>query len=124
MNRKEAICYAEEWTENWNKRDLEAVLAHFDDDVVFTSPKALPTVGVPTVRGKAALLRYWTAAISAARSIRFSLRRVIWDPETPELSIVYDREIDGKNDRASEVLRFDRSGKVIQGEVFYGVAPR
>ena len=124
MNRQEAIRYAEEWTENWNRRDLGAVLAHFDEDVVFTSPKALLVVGISTVRGKAALLGYWTAAVNAARSIRFSLRRVIWDPETPELSIVYDREIDGKNRPAAEVLQFNRSGKVIRGEVFYAVAPR
>ncbi len=124
MNRQEAIRYAEEWTENWNKRDLEAVLAHFHDEVVFASPKALLVVGVPTVRGKAALRQYWTTSLRAAQSIRFSLRRVLWDPETLELSIVYDREMNERKERASEVLQFDRSGKVIRGEVFYGVTPQ
>jgi hypothetical protein len=52
------------------------------------------------------------------------LRRVVWDPETSELSIVYDREIDGKHERASEILQFDGPGRVIRGEVFYGVSPQ
>jgi hypothetical protein len=124
MNREEALRYAEEWTANWNTRNLEAVLAHFEEGVVFTSPKALATVGFATVRGKAALLEYWTTVLRPVRSLRFSLHRVIWDPETSELSIVYDRGVDGHVDRASEVLQFGSSGKVVRGEVFYGVAPK
>jgi hypothetical protein len=80
-------------------------------------------VGHPTVLGKAALLDYWTAALGAVRRLQFSLRRVIWDPETSELSIVYDRDVDGHFDRACEVLQFGSSGKVVRGEVFYGVVP-
>ena len=124
MNREEALRYAEEWTANWNTRNLEAVLAHFEEGIVFSSPKALVAVGLPTVRGKAALLEYWTTVLRPVRSLRFSLHRVIWDTETSELSIVYDRDIDGHFDRASEVLQFGSSGKVVRGEVFYGVVPK
>lgn len=53
------------WVRAWNAHDVEAVLAHFHDDVVFTSPVAsrlLPeTAGV--VRGKAAVRDYWTTAL-------------------------------------------------------------
>ena len=124
MNREEALRYAEEWAANWNARNLEAVLAHFEEDVVFSSPKALVAVGFPTVRGKAALLEYWMTVLRGVRSLRFALHRVIWDPATSELSIVYDRDVDGHVDRASEVLRFGSSGKVVRGEVFYGVVPK
>ena len=30
--------YAEQWVQAWNAHDIEAVLDHFSDDVVFTSP--------------------------------------------------------------------------------------
>ena len=30
--------FAARWAAAWNRRDVEAVLAHFHDDVVFTSP--------------------------------------------------------------------------------------
>jgi ketosteroid isomerase-like protein len=32
--------YADQWVRAWNARDIEAVLDHFHDDVVFTSPVA------------------------------------------------------------------------------------
>lgn len=123
MTREEALRYAQDWADHWNERDLEAVLAHFAEDVRFTSPKALAMVGAPTVRGKAELRAYWTTALRTVRSLRFSVRRILWDPESAELSIFYDREIDGKQDRASEVLRFGASGRVVQGEVLYGITP-
>ena len=46
MNRAELLRYAQQWAEAWNRRDLEALLEHFKDDVVFSSPKAVQTVGV------------------------------------------------------------------------------
>ena len=73
MNRDEAVEYARRWTEAWNRRDLEAVLEHFEDDVTFSSPKALEAVGAPTVRGKAALRKYWVTALQPVKSLRFML---------------------------------------------------
>jgi ketosteroid isomerase-like protein len=52
MNRDEAVEYARQWTEAWNRLDVEGVLEHFDDDVVFSSPKALAAVGVPRFAGR------------------------------------------------------------------------
>ena len=46
-----------------------------------------------------------------------------WDPEGTELAIIYDREINDRRERASEVLHFGPSGRVVRGEVFYGVVP-
>jgi ketosteroid isomerase-like protein len=36
--------YADAWVRAWNAHDVEAVLAHFADDVVFTSPVAARVV--------------------------------------------------------------------------------
>ena len=123
MDRGEAERYARRWIADWNARDLGAVLAHFEDEVVFSSPRALAVVGVPTVHGKAALLAYWTMALGSIRSLRFSLDRIAWDPETSELSIFYDREAEGRSERAVEVLQFGSSGRVRWAEVFHGVVP-
>ncbi len=123
MNRNEAVEYARRWTEAWNSRDLDAVLDHFEDEVTFSSPKALEAVGAPTVRGKAALRKYWVTALQTVTSLRFTLLRVIWDPDSSELAIIYDRQVNDRRDRASEVLQFGPSGGVVRGEVFYGVLP-
>jgi ketosteroid isomerase-like protein len=123
MTRDEAVEYARRWTEAWNSRDLDAVLDHFDDEVTFSSPKALEAIGAPTVRGKAALRNYWVTALQSVTSLRFTLLRVIWDPDSSELAIIYDRQVNDRRDRASEVLEFGPSGDVVRGEVFYGVLP-
>ena len=123
MNRAEALEYARRWAEAWNRRDLDSVLAHFEDDVVFSSPKALDAIGAPTVHGKAALRDYWVRALAPVTALRFTLVRIVWDPDESELAILYDREVNGRRDRASETLHFGPSGRVVRGEVFYGVRP-
>jgi ketosteroid isomerase-like protein len=117
----DARTFAVRWAEAWNRRDIEQVLAHFHDDVVFTSPTALAVMGTPTVRGKESLRAYWTTALSRLTSLRFTVDRVAWDPQTRELAIIYTSETDGKARRVSENLVFDSAGRVVIAEVFHGV---
>lgn len=121
MTTDDARTFAVRWAEAWNRRDIEQVLAHFHDDVVFTSPTALAVMGTPTVRGKESLRAYWTTALSRLTSLRFTVDRVAWDPQTRELAIIYTSETDGKARRVSENLVFDSAGRVVIAEVFHGV---
>jgi ketosteroid isomerase-like protein len=114
--------YVKSWIDAWNRRDAEAVLAHFSNDVRFTSPTAERVVGVPTVIGKAALRSYWLAALERSGELRFTLDRALWDGERNELAIVYYRDVNGQLDKACELLAFDGSGQVARGEAMYGVA--
>lgn len=124
MTRDEARAFAERWAADWNNRDAEAVLASFDEDVVFTSPTALAVVGTATLRGKEALRSYWATALARVPSLRFTVERVLWDPEGRELAILYTSEIGGDAKRVSENLRFDPQGRVIAAEVFHGISRR
>jgi ketosteroid isomerase-like protein len=119
---QEAQAFAARWAEAWNRRDIEQVLSHFHDEVEFTSPTAQSVMGTPTVRGKAQLREYWTRALSLVASLRFTLDRVVWDPERRELAILYTSEIDGKAKRVSENLRFNETNEVVAAEVFHGIA--
>ena len=113
--------FATRWAEAWNRRDVEAVLQDFHDDVVFTSPTALAVVGTPSVRGKGELRAYWNTALARIGSLRFVVDRALWDPVSRELAIIYIADIDGKSRRVSENLIFDESGRVKAAEVFHGV---
>ena len=54
--------------------DVEAVLAHFRDDVVFTSPVAATLLpeSAGRVDGKAALRTYWNLAVQRMPDLRFA----------------------------------------------------
>jgi ketosteroid isomerase-like protein len=67
--------FAAEWAAAFNRLDVEAVLALFHDDVVFTSPvaaKVVPDSG-GVVRGKAALREYWNAAAKIMPDLHFEI---------------------------------------------------
>ena len=121
---EEADMFAARWAAAWNRRDIEPVLEHFHEDVVFTSPTALAVTGARTVHGKETLRTYWSAALAGIRSLHFTVDRVIWDPQNRELAIIYTSEIDGSTRRVSENLTFDRAGRVVTAEVFHGVTGR
>jgi ketosteroid isomerase-like protein len=40
MTSNDAQAFAVQWAEAWNSRDIERVLAHFHNEVEFTSPTA------------------------------------------------------------------------------------
>lgn len=123
MTSDEAWAFAEQWTRHWNRRDVEAVLAHFAEHAVFSSPVALKVTGEATIHGKQTLRAYWDRALANLSSLQFTVSRVFWDVDRSELAIIYDRAIDGRHDRGAEVLTFDGDGCVVRGEAFYGVIP-
>ena len=107
--------YAEQWVRAWNAHDIEAVLDHFADDVVFTSPVAARVVpesgGV--VRGKAALRDYWTAALKTLPELHFDVIGVYSGAST--LVINYRNH---RGELVNEVLIFD-GDKVHEGHGTY-----
>lgn len=111
MDSADAKNFAHEWEAAWNRHDLEAVLQHFHDDVVFTSPVARQ-IGFSQdgiVRGKDALRRYWALGLAKTPDLRFQVTSVYTSVHT--LAILF-RNQQGK-DRA-EVLTF-RDGLVTEG---------
>jgi ketosteroid isomerase-like protein len=111
--------FAQAWLSAWNARDLEALLALFDEDVVFTSPLAAKIVpgSDGLVRGKAALRAYWTAALAQMADLRFELTEIYAGVD----SLVIGFRINGGAERL-EVLRF-RGDRVGEGHGTYRVMP-
>jgi len=84
VNQEEALDFARRWVKNWNDHDIEAVLAHFADDVVFTSPLAerlFPESG-GVISGKDALPPYWAEGLRRGPGLRFELLGVYAGSDT------------------------------------------
>ena len=112
--------FARDWVAAWSRRDVDAVLAHYDDRAVFTSPKAQTIVGTARLADKAALESYWRAALERIPRITFELQRALWDDATRTLIVLYLADLAGNRSHGCEVMRFSERDLVIEGEAFYG----
>jgi hypothetical protein len=103
MDQTEARAFAERWVTDWNAHDVDALLAHFTDDVVFTSPVAIRVLGGDgVIRGKEALRTYWSEGIRLIPDLHFEVLAVYVGIST--LVINYRNQAGGE---VSEVLTFD-----------------
>jgi ketosteroid isomerase-like protein len=109
--------FADAWVAAWNAHDVEAVLAHFHDDVVFTSPVATRVVPASggVVRGKPALRDYWTTALAGLPDLQFEVIGVYAGQSV--LVLHYRNQRGGL---VNEVLVFD-GGLVREGHGTYQV---
>lgn len=73
MEKEQAQRLAEEWYAAWNDHDLERILSHYSDDVVFVSPFAVEIAGRADGRleGKKALRSYFGAALERFPDLKF-----------------------------------------------------
>jgi len=103
MDHGEALVFAEQWVRDWNAHDIDALLKHFTDDIVFTSPVAVRLLGGDgVVRGKEALRKYWTEGVRLIPDLRFEVLAVYAGIDT--LVINYRNQAGGV---VCEVLTFD-----------------
>jgi len=116
IDRAWAERFADEWIAAWNSFDLNTILSHYADDVVFHSPRIAVVMGeqVASVAGKDALARYWTKALSQGKDLRFHLERVYVGSDS--LAISY------RNHRAQHVVEtfiFNDAGLVTESTATY-----
>lgn len=116
----EAEGFGRRWVDAWNRRDLEAVLAMFADDVIFRSPKAHAITGSAKVFGKPALRAYWSTSLAAISTLSFTFEAVLWDVERQTLAIRYLASLNGTIKHAVEIFEFDPAGCAVRGEALYG----
>lgn len=107
--------FSQEWVEAWNSHDVERVLAHFSDDVEFSSPvakKLLPdTLGF--IRGKDQLRQYWTRALEKMPNLKFEVVAVYTGVST--IVITYRNHL---GNTVNEVLIFSDE-LVVKGHGTY-----
>jgi len=104
MDQNTGARFAASWVQAWNDHDLDAVLAHFAEDAVFTSPVAAQVVpeSAGVLRGKAAIRAYWSAGLARIPDLHFEVLAVYTGIDT--LVLNYRNHVGGL---VCEVLRFD-----------------
>jgi hypothetical protein len=116
MDLEKARAFAREWVQAWNDHDLEAILAHYDEGVVFHSPRIRGVTGrdVDSVTGKAELRAYWGAALAKLRDLFFEVDNVLSGSDA--LTILYTNE---RSQSVAETFVFGPDGKVVRSIAAY-----
>ncbi len=109
MARPDADSFAREWVAAWNDHDLDGVLSHYADGVVFHSPRIAQVMGTGEAHltGKAALREYWQAALSGASDLFFELDDVLTGSDA--ITLLYTNH---RGQSAAETFIFDADGEI------------
>ena len=114
MSNDEAKAFAQDWIEAWNGHDLDRILAHYAEDVVFLSPVAQQRVGQGRLTGIPALRAYWGAGLEAQPDLKFELLDVLAGHDC--LTLLYRNH---KGQTVAETAEFGPSGKVLRSFACY-----
>ena len=107
--------FAAAWLAAWNAHDVEAVLHHFHEDAVFTSPFAaqlFPESG-GRLAGKQAIRDYWVAGLARVPDLHFAIDTLFVGVDCLVIAYVNQKQV-----RVSEVLKF-AGALVIEGHGTY-----
>lgn len=107
--------FARSWLDAFNARDVDAIMAHYAENVEHSSPTVERLLGEPSgvVRGKSALRAYFVKALDAAGpGLHYEPTRVYRGAHG--VTILYNRS-GGK--LVAETFQFDASGLVTRAFV-------
>ena len=108
--------FAAHWIADWNSHDLDRILSHYADDVVFHSPRIRMVTGqdVDAVTGKAALRAYWGKALEQARDLYFEIDQVLAGSDA--ITILYTNH---RQQTVAETFIVGSNGKVVRSVAAY-----
>lgn len=116
MIEQDAIKLAQNWLDDWNRHDLEAILSHYAENIEFTSPFIVQLMNYSSgkIKGKTALREYFAKGLSAYPELRFELEQILVGVDS---IVIYYRSI--KNLLAAEWMLIDTDGLVVSVRAHY-----
>jgi len=101
--------FAMTWEQGWNSHDLEVIISHYRDDIVFRSKKAIPLIGKGEIQGKQKLRDYWGAALKRQPDLKFHVQDVFEGHNMLVISYLNHHGV-----LAAETFYFDDERQVYQ----------
>ena len=106
-----------QWTEAWNRRDLDAVLEHYADDVEVCSPRVIELAGRADGRvvGKERLREYFSTGLRRIPNLHLELVEVLIGVRA--MIVVYRRE---NGALVADCSQLNDQGKIVRMTACYG----
>jgi hypothetical protein len=111
ITESEVKGFARQWVAAWNSHDLDAIMSHYDVDVVLISPVAAKILDRPsgTVEGNAALRNYFKRGLELYPNLHFELLDVMCG--LASIVVLYKNQ---KSTMTAEFMEFGKNGKIIR----------
>lgn len=111
LTESDAKGLAAEWIAAWNSHDLDAILSHYDENVVLTSPVAAKILSDPlgTVKGRSALREYFKRGLEVYPDLRFELEDMMFGLSS--IVLCYRNQ---KGTKTAEFMELTQDGKIVR----------
>jgi hypothetical protein len=116
ISHEQADRFATEWIGAWNAHDLDAIVAHYAEDVSFVSPFVVALTGEESARieGRDDLREYFRRGLETFPDLHFELYTAL--PGASSIALHY-RSVGGR--LAIETMELDRDGLVARAAAHY-----
>jgi SnoaL-like domain len=105
------------WILAWNDHDLDRIMEHYAEDVLFQAPTVVRRWGRADgrLRGRGELREHFRLGLERAPGLRFELDVVLLGAEDQHV-VVYRRD---NGNRVADVVRLDAGGRAVDVRAFY-----
>ncbi len=116
ITEQQAAEFGREWIDAWNRHDLDAILAHYDEGIVFCSPFVAKLAGEPSgvLTGLARLRVYFAEALKKYPDLCFTEMCAL--AGVTSITLTY-RSVAGLH--AAEVMTLGTGGLVVRVDAHY-----
>ncbi|UYQ93238.1 nuclear transport factor 2 family protein [Chitinophaga horti] len=111
-----AAQFAKEWLAAWNSHDLDAIMHHYAESIIFYSPFIRRVNNDPSgcISDKAVLRAYFERALKGYPDLHFELFQVL---EGVGSVVLYYKSVN--NNLAAELMVLNEKGKVTEVRAHY-----
>ena len=111
ITEEKALQLAHDWISAWNAHDIDAIMEHYDENIVFKSPKIIQVTNDPTgtISNKPALKSYFERAFVRFPDLHFELYKTLVSIDSV---VLYYKSVD--NMVAAEFMELGANGKVAR----------
>ena len=108
--------HALSWIDAWNRHDLEGILSHYADDVVFQAATVARRWNKPDgiLRDKAELRAHFAKGLELVPGLRFKFEEIFHCPAG--YAVLYRRD---NGNRVVEVAELDENRLILRARAFY-----
>lgn len=105
-----------DWIDSWNRRDLDGIMTHYADGVVFEANTVITRWARPDGRlhGVGELREHFRRGLELAPTLQFNLESVFTSPSG--YAVLYGRD---NGNRVLDVVELNEEFKAINVKAFY-----